>query len=269
MSPVPPAHLTEVSKEVIRVCQGLPLSLEVLGSHLRCASPDINAWTECLPLLKQAGEKIFSILRVSLNSLQPSQKEAFLDICCFFIGREEDFVCAFVEGRYETGTTILTALKSQCLITVKSTIEYHWNDRRRQVRTLQVHNQLRDMGRDIIQKEEKNRAWDEKASNDILKDARTLSGLRGLSARTDMEIPGEVANYKSFPHLRFLELEEAQKNWELNERTTIYDLFANARCDELRWLTWRLPKELPCGLCSKQLRVLLLSNSGIRELPVR
>ncbi|KAH7284965.1 hypothetical protein KP509_33G004700 [Ceratopteris richardii] len=287
MSPVPPAHLTEVSKEVIRACQGLPLSLKVLGSHLYGVR-DINAWKESLTLIKQDENDIFSILRVSLNRLNSSDKEAFLDICCFFIGREEDFVCAFLEGCYERSTTILITLKSKCLITVKSAIEYDWYDgRSREVRRLQVHDQLRDMGRDIIQKEEKNRAWDEKTSNDILKDAKAISGLRDLSARTDMQYPRILANYNWFPHLRFLELEdprivanynwyphlrfieleEAQETGQMNERMTLYNVFANAHCDELRWLTWRLPQELPPGLCSKQLRVLLLSNNGVRKLP--
>ncbi|KAH7284952.1 hypothetical protein KP509_33G003500 [Ceratopteris richardii] len=53
----------------------------------------------------------------------------------------------------------------------------------------------------------------------------------------------------------------------MNEIITISDLFATVRCDDLRWLAWRLPEDLPRGLCSKELRVLHLSWSGIRELP--
>ncbi|KAH7284947.1 hypothetical protein KP509_33G003500 [Ceratopteris richardii] len=266
MNPAPPTHLKEVAKEVVEACQGLPLSLTVLGCHLYGAS-DINKWKESLHLIKQDEKNIFDFLSVSLNSLKLSEKEAFLDICCFFIGREEDFVCEFLEGCYEMGTTILTALKCQCLITVKSTIKDNPYDVRREVQTIQIHDQLRDMGRYIIQKEEKNRAWDEKTSNDILKDARALSGLRGLSARTDIKYPGEVASSNSFSQLRFLELEEAEEKGEMNEIITISDLFATVRCDDLRWLAWRLPEDLPRGLCSKELRVLHLSWSGIRELP--
>ncbi|KAH7284941.1 hypothetical protein KP509_33G003400 [Ceratopteris richardii] len=266
MNPMPPAHLKKVAKKAIKACQGLPLSLKVLGCHLFGAN-DINKWKETLRLIQQDEENIFDILKVSLNSLKLREKEAFLDICAFFIGREEDFVCAFIEDRYEMGTTILTALKSQCLITVKRSIKENPYDTRREVRTIQVHDQLRDIGRYIIQKEEKNRAWDEKTSNDILKDATALSGLRGLSARTDMQYPGKIASYNSSSQLIFLELEEAQEKAETNEGRTIYNLFATVHCDELRWLRWGLPEELPRGLCSEQLRVLLLSNSGIRELP--
>ncbi|KAH7282567.1 hypothetical protein KP509_35G036900 [Ceratopteris richardii] len=265
MNPVPPAHLKEVAKKVIKACQGLPLSLTVLGCHLYGAN-DINKWKESLHLIKQDEEKIFNILGVSLNSLKLSEKEAFLDICCFFIGMNEDLVCAFSEGCYEMGITILTALKSKCLITItKDADELLFGIR--EAGTIQVHDQLRDMGRHIIQKEEKNRAWDEKTSNDILKDARTLSGLRGLSARTDMQIRGEIATYNALSQLRFLALEEAQEKREMNERMPIYDLFANVRCDELRWLKWKVREELPRGLCSTELRVLHLSHSDIREVP--
>ncbi|KAH7422764.1 hypothetical protein KP509_12G024400 [Ceratopteris richardii] len=157
LKPDAPAHLKRVSQDVIAACKGLPLSLEVIGSSLYgCESEsDISLWEENLRHL-QENENIFGVLRISYHHLEGNEKEAFLDICCFLIGKHEDIVCIFLEGCYRTGQKILDVLKSRSLVSTDAE------------GLIRVHDQIRDMGRHIVREGKKDRVWEEETANDVL-----------------------------------------------------------------------------------------------------
>ncbi|KAH7404511.1 hypothetical protein KP509_15G029400 [Ceratopteris richardii] len=278
LKPEPPAHLKEVSHKVIDACRGLPLSLKSIGAHLYHNS-DKCFWEESLHFLQQNENEIFNVLRVSFDGLKCNEKEAFLDISCFLIGEEEEIACLVLEGCYGIGRTHLNLLKSKCLIS----IDYD----RGGTRVIAMHDQLRDMGRHIIQERRPNRAWNAETAERVLKDKRARSALRGLSVFSTVHFPKVVAKCTSLPQLKILVLDGRfertyrESEFLLWERTFLREesedvisakeFLENMHCHELRWLRWWFApfEEVPRGLRSAKLVVLDLSHSeNLRKLPI-
>ncbi|KAL3692637.1 hypothetical protein R1sor_006288 [Riccia sorocarpa] len=93
----PLGSLRSVVKQVVDGCEGLPLSLEVLGSYLR-DNEDIEHWKEILVALRECNEiadldeKVWAKLQLSYNRLPSNEvKYMFLDIASFFVFREVPF----------------------------------------------------------------------------------------------------------------------------------------------------------------------------------
>ena len=140
----------KLSQAFVDYCKGLPLALEVLGSSLYDRS--IDEWKSKLGrLTKSCDGKILSVLRISFEELEQSEKEIFLDIACFFNHINGDDGIKFLDY-LEIGARIgLTVLND------KSLIKLHGNQ-------LWMHDLLREMGRDIVcqeckDPEERSRLW--------------------------------------------------------------------------------------------------------------
>ncbi|KAH7403952.1 hypothetical protein KP509_15G002300 [Ceratopteris richardii] len=166
LKPEAPPHLKEVSESVIGACKGLPLSLKVMGAHLYYES-DKRYWDESLHFLRTNEKDIFSVLRRSLDRVESDQRDAFLDISCFLVGENDVVSCAYLEGAYGRGWTHLKDLNSRCLLTLERE-EGKWLCDTKD-RIIGMHDQLRDMGRHVVRKEERNRAWDAESAKLLLK----------------------------------------------------------------------------------------------------
>ncbi|KAH7404924.1 hypothetical protein KP509_15G049600 [Ceratopteris richardii] len=263
----PPAHLLQVSSRIIDACQGLPLSLKVMGAHLY-GRDDESYWDESLLWLQQNETDIFKKLRISLNGLEPKQMEAFLDICCFLIGEEEGTACSVLQGCYGLGRTYLEVLRNRCLIGISDNWSRHDMG---PSRIIEVHDQIRDMGRRIVRDEKRDRAWDEETAENIFKDEKARSTLRGLSISSDFSFPKEATKCRSLPHLKILVVKQVDDRdkgiWGMFSRKNFLE---KVRCEELRWLKWRETpfRNVPLGMCSKSLRVLDLAGSPIKRVAI-
>ncbi|KAH9751271.1 ADP-ribosyl cyclase/cyclic ADP-ribose hydrolase [Citrus sinensis] len=79
----------ELSKCVVNYAGGLPLAIEVLGSFL--CGRSVEEWKSSLNRLQEApNEKVLKVLRISYDGLDKRDKEIFLDIACFFKGKDKD-----------------------------------------------------------------------------------------------------------------------------------------------------------------------------------
>ncbi|XP_024359019.1 disease resistance protein RRS1 isoform X1 [Physcomitrium patens] len=86
-------ELVEVSKKIIKVCNGLPLSFKVIGAYLK-EKKRLRYWERAFQRLKREREldgdeknshyKLWNILRISFDNLRVEEKKIFLEICCFF-----------------------------------------------------------------------------------------------------------------------------------------------------------------------------------------
>ncbi|KAK9205255.1 hypothetical protein WN943_015522 [Citrus x changshan-huyou] len=93
----PMGEYVELSKRVLEYAGGLPLALKVLGSFLIGRSADL--WRSALERLKNdPSNKIMSILQISFEGLQDSEKKIFLDVACFFKWNNRDYGGEVVEG---------------------------------------------------------------------------------------------------------------------------------------------------------------------------
>nr|XP_015899562.2 disease resistance protein RUN1-like [Ziziphus jujuba var. spinosa] len=93
----PSVDFKELSKRVIDYANGLPLTLEVLGSFL-CVS-SIKERKNALERLKKYPKKeITKVLQIIFEGLEETEKSTFLDIACFFNGVYKDDIMQFLDS---------------------------------------------------------------------------------------------------------------------------------------------------------------------------
>jgi hypothetical protein len=160
----PEKDYVELSNDVVEYCGGLPLALEVLGSCL--IGKKQARWESVIDRLRRIPEHtIQERLRISFDSLKaPNLKNTFLDIACFFIGRQKEYVAEVLGGRYDYDPEDdLGTLIERSLIKVDVS------------GTISMHDLLREMGRGIVKEEspenpaQRSRIWCQEDAWKVLK----------------------------------------------------------------------------------------------------
>jgi energy-coupling factor transporter ATP-binding protein EcfA2 len=138
-----------MSMQIIKACGGLPLSLEILGCYL-CDIYDLQIWKDALDELKGGhnitggsdNEMLWKTLRISYDHLNKKHQNMFLDIACFFVGFNKNTFCRVYWNGDDSSSPMLRLqnLKDRSLI--------KWA----KDGGLYMHEQLRDMGRNIATK---------------------------------------------------------------------------------------------------------------------
>jgi hypothetical protein len=138
-----------ISMEIIKACGGLPLSLEVLGCYL-CGIYDFEIWEGALDVLKDGqniiggsdNDFLWKPLQISYDHLDKKHKKMFLGIACFFISLKKKMFYRVYWNADSSSNPMLTLnnLEDRSLI--------KWA----QDGSLYMHEQLRDMGRNIATK---------------------------------------------------------------------------------------------------------------------
>jgi hypothetical protein len=158
----PTKDYSDISRNIVAYCGGLPLALEVLGSFL--FSRSMPEWKSALDKLKRIPhEKIQKKLRISFDGLSDNtEKDIFLDISCFFIGMDKDYVAKILDGCGFFAKIGISVLIQRCLLKVSETNKF------------MMHDLLRDMGREIVREKHPNepgkwsRLWLHEDAFDIL-----------------------------------------------------------------------------------------------------
>ncbi|XP_018506279.2 disease resistance protein RPV1 [Pyrus x bretschneideri] len=207
----------ELAKKVVSYCGGLPLALEVLGSFL--IKRTISEWGSQLEKLEKIPDgKIIKPLRISFEGLDDTQKAIFLDISCFFIGWNKDYVIKVLDGCEFSATIGISVLRERCLVTVERN-------------ELNMHDLLREMARVIISEKSPDhpgkwsRLWNPQVVTNVLTNKTGTEGVEGLALpRTSCFTTVAFNNMKK---LRLLQLNFVELNGE-------YKHLPN----ELIWLCW-------------------------------
>ncbi|KAJ4713870.1 Disease resistance protein [Melia azedarach] len=133
----PPDHeYVELTKDVLKYADGLPLALHVLCSFLFGRSRD--EWRRALERLNKDSEnEILDVLEISFNGLKEIEKQIFLYIACFLKGKIKDYVRVLDDCDFDPVIEI-SVLIDKSLITV-----LHDNK-------LWLHNLLQEMGQQIV-----------------------------------------------------------------------------------------------------------------------
>ncbi|KAH9781763.1 ADP-ribosyl cyclase/cyclic ADP-ribose hydrolase [Citrus sinensis] len=123
----PMGEYVELSKRVLEYAGGLPLALKVLGSFLIGRSADL--WRSVLERLKKdPSNKIMSILQISFEGLQDSEKKIFLDVACFFKWKNRDGVTKILAGCGFSPVIGIEVLIEKSLLTVDGRNILHMHD---------------------------------------------------------------------------------------------------------------------------------------------
>ncbi|CAL8121191.1 unnamed protein product [Prunus armeniaca] len=251
----------EYSEKLVDHCRGLPLALQVLGSSLLGES--IGVWKSALEKLKVIPNgEIVNKLRVSYDSLQDDHdRQLFLHIACFFIGKEKDYIAKILDGCDFYTIVGIQNLIDRCLVTIID----GWDK-------VQMHDLIREMGREIVRLESKepwnrSRVWHHKDSFKILTEKNGTETIEGLvldmhmcPANSPINSNEKVLETNAFSRMHELKL--------LHLSHVKLDGCYAEFCTGLRWLCWlefsldSIPTDFPVG----NLIVLEMQYSGLRQI---
>ncbi|CAN6699559.1 unnamed protein product [Malus baccata var. baccata] len=214
----------KLSRKIVSYCRGLPLALEVLGSFL--IKRTIAEWESQLEKLKRAPEgKIITPLRISFEGLDDAQKVIFLDISCFFIGWDKDYVTKVLDGCELSATIGISVLRQRCLVT------FERNE-------LNMHDLLREMARTIIFErsdghlERCSRLWDPQLVTEVLTEKSGTEEVEGVALHLSIQDFERCAfsteAFANMKKLRLLQLINVQLIGEYKDVPI-----------KLIWLCWR------------------------------
>ncbi|XP_057846422.2 disease resistance protein L6 [Cryptomeria japonica] len=138
----------------VEVCGGLPLALRVMGGDV--FGSDKAYWKLQLDTVKARLHKdIKHTLKLSYDALEEDQKQIFMDIACFFIGKKVSRAISIWKASRWRAEHALQILKDKCLVEVQLCAE--WNkDEYEPAFVLRMHDHLRDLGREMADNEMSN-----------------------------------------------------------------------------------------------------------------
>ncbi|KAB2614527.1 TMV resistance protein N-like [Pyrus ussuriensis x Pyrus communis] len=250
---VPPdPEFRELSCELVDYCKGLPLALEILGSSL-CTKLK-SEWRRALRKLKKIGHiPILDKLKISYDGLIDNLvKDIFLDISCFFIGMNQDYVMTILDGCDLEPEIGIGQLRDRCLVTVD------------EGNNLMMHDLLRDMGREIVRSKSPKitgrrcRLWDQDEVKEVLREKSGTDAVEGLML--DLQESNKPAfcteALKQMQRLRLLKLKGVKFTGNCPHLSK-----------KLRWLCWHEfhLKVIPEGFFQSYLVDIDLSHSGIQS----
>ncbi|KAF8015320.1 hypothetical protein BT93_H0970 [Corymbia citriodora subsp. variegata] len=258
----PNSKKVEIRKDLIdgalHYASGLPLALEVLGSFL-CGRNEL-AWESALHEISSSPHPIIDgVLKTSFEGLRDNEKEIFLDIACFFKGKSIEYIKEVLDCRDFNTTIGIDILIQRSLIRIEHG-------------TLQMHNLVQLMGKNIVMQESLNdprkrgRLWIAEDVLDILcedtgKDAVEAIVLDLASAKEITMSLGEITikadAFINIKNLRMLVLPEVH----ISSKGPIHVHLPN----NLRWLEWPNAPFLEFGFGLKKLVGLSIRKSHIKD----
>eukprot|EP00253_Pinus_taeda_P005956 PITA_05956 len=251
--PHPVAIFGELVDKFLKACNGLPLSLKVIGALLY-GKKDLENWeAQLLRISKILPADIRNTLKISYDSLEEDEKHIFLDIACFFIGEDKHTAIRIWNGCELSGRLGLQKLDDMCLVELhrkKCTmldpvLEVDGKE------CIKMHDHLRELGRYLAEKEPLRRLW----RQDVNLSPNSL--VRGIT--NFAQCSPSVADMSDW-QLRRLQL--------LSAEGCVDKVFRDRQLPQLIWLRWsNCPySSLPCKFPMKNLRVLCVKGSKLNRL---
>ncbi|XP_048141444.1 disease resistance protein L6-like [Rhodamnia argentea] len=252
MSDSPPCEFETLSRAVVSTTGGLPLALEVIGSFL--CGRNQAFWEDALKKLKKVPHtKVQDKLRISYEALNYEEKQIFLDIACFFIDVDYMYVSYMWEACNFLPNMGIETLSFMSLLKIEDK------------GVLKMHDQLRDLGREIVRQEDydvpmnRSRLWDHDEALEVLQNTKGIQkdriqalGLPGDCSQSEFT----TEQFETLPNLRLL---------AVNGAKLIGD--SKRLLPKLRYLTWfGCPASVATSFHLEKLVALELSDSDISEL---
>ncbi|CAN1812226.1 Disease resistance protein L6 [Linum perenne] len=142
----PPPEYKSLADDIVSSTGRLPLTLKVIGTLL--FREDIPIWKEKLKRLQGTLElQVMERLKISYDALEYEAQQIFLDIACLFNGRSKD------KSFYMWNDCNFYPASNITILIQRSMIKVGDDDKFR------IHDQLRDMGREIVRQENIDRPW--------------------------------------------------------------------------------------------------------------
>jgi hypothetical protein len=209
---------------------------------------DLKYWKDQFCKISKVPD-IQSRLKISYDSLDRQDKHIFLDIACFFLGKDRDTAIKIWEGSGWEGSLGLVNLEKKCLI------EIDYKNR------LRMHDHLRDLGRYLADKEPPGcprRLW--RPPGNLSHNVFPESSVRGI--RISEQISGQFVRFSNLSvDMYGLQLVSA-------EGDCLGSISNMVKQSDLTWLRWdRCPyPSLPPWIPLRNLRVLEVAGDQLETL---
>eukprot|EP00253_Pinus_taeda_P034782 PITA_34782 len=272
--PNPLPEFADLVDGFLRACHGLPLSLKVFGALL-FGEDDRCYWQETLNRLNHIlpTTEIYERLKISYDSLSSKDQEIFLDIACFFTGKDIDTVIKICGSVGQ-----LLNLKNKCLL--------EFDDENK----VKMHDQIRDMGRHIAEEATTLRFWHQTPNNiDHLLERSSCGNIevRGIMMDGPLNfneentrlLMSEMSWYRRWsPELFGNYLRRVLDNFRscgiLNlqlvsaEGDYLERILRRARAPQIQWIRWYkcTHSSLPSCIPMENLKVLEVEGNKLRIL---
>ncbi|XP_039164901.1 disease resistance protein RUN1 isoform X3 [Eucalyptus grandis] len=216
-----PFDLATLSKNLVSTIGRLPLTVEVVGSYLYSKSKEV--WEQTLNELRKVPEpQVQQKLMVIIKALPDKQRQIFLDIACFFIGEDKSVAYYLWSDRDSTSRLVLEDLVNSSIVKIE-------NDK------LWMHDQLRDLGRDIVIEEhlklgKRSRLWSHEQAQVVLVNKKATESVQGVLLKfgSGSQYSFGPAHFARTSNIRFLRLDQANLEGNFERRLS-----------SLRWLHWQ------------------------------
>lgn len=118
-------NFMNLSRKLLDYAKGNPLALKALGVELR--GKDEAYWEQRLGTLTQTSNKMIQdVLRRRFDELTRRQKDAFLDVACFFKSENASFVRCVVDSEFNEVSDEIRDLTNKFLINISGgRVEMH------------------------------------------------------------------------------------------------------------------------------------------------
>ncbi|XP_063943078.1 disease resistance protein RUN1 isoform X2 [Daucus carota subsp. sativus] len=252
-------NFKELSEVILKRAGGLPLALEVFGSNMFNKPEEDWRWfidrLNCAPI--DNIEKKLVVSFDALKSVDPMLQNIFLDVACFYIGREKEEVVKIMETCYTYVNRNIDILKKRCLITID------------EFGILGMHDLLRDMGREIARNNspdepgKHSRLWVSEDIDTVLKNYKGTKAIQGIISNNFIygneveEVTVKTKSFKRMSKLRFLYLNNVNLTGSFKQTF-----------EDLRWLHWECCplKCLPSDFYPGKLVILEMPRSNMRMM---
>ncbi|KAI9081649.1 hypothetical protein K1719_036385 [Acacia pycnantha] len=194
-------NFINLSKNVVAYCGGLPLALEILGSCL--CGRTTEEWEDVLSKLQRIPNKdVHAKLQISYDGLNDyMEKDIFLDICCFFINKDKNYVTQILDG---CGFHIKNGLQ---ILIERSLIKVGRNNK------FEMYDLLQEMGKEIICESapknlgERSRFWFHEDVLDVMTEHTLLEKLKTLNLSHSSYLT-QTPDFTKLPNLEMLVLKD-------------------------------------------------------------
>ncbi|CAL9241262.1 unnamed protein product [Arabidopsis halleri] len=265
--PRPPKDSAELSIDIVKQLDGLPLAIRVAGVALY--RRDIVDWEHYLYLLRtNVNSSVSKALRESFEALNKQEKLIFLYVACCFNGKQMHRVSKVLDLFIVSGhrplrsTLCIRTLTEKCLISISTT------------KRLWVHDLLQDMARDIICEGKEENPWKRKMLwnfmdiNNVLCEKMGSEAIEVESLLLDMPKGKELyispAIFERMYNLKLLKF--SNNSTAGGSKICMPD--GLVYLPMLRYLHWQAYtlKSLPSRFCTTYLVELNLPNSLVETL---
>ena len=111
--------LDYLARNIVAYCRGVPLALKLLGSFL--CDRTLDEWERISSKLNRTPMyHVEGILDICFDGLEATEKEIFLELCCFYIGKERGYASDILNAYGLDADIGITVLIERGLIKVES-----------------------------------------------------------------------------------------------------------------------------------------------------